>query len=94
MRVKWTNLGFYLLATVTSLIAVSLASDLSLLILAGFAAWILFLIALFVEFEPKQPKQQRSTMFLKRCVNCNKEIPIASEECQYCGAKQPRAEFT
>jgi len=27
--------------------------------------------------------------FLKKCVKCNKEIPIASEECDYCGAKQP-----
>ena len=28
--------------------------------------------------------------FLKKCVKCSKEIPIASEECQYCGSKQPR----
>ena len=27
--------------------------------------------------------------FLKKCVKCGKEIPIASEECQYCGTKQP-----
>jgi len=26
--------------------------------------------------------------FLKKCVECGKEIPIASEECSYCGAKQ------
>jgi len=26
--------------------------------------------------------------FLKKCVGCGKQIPIASEECQYCGAKQ------
>jgi len=26
--------------------------------------------------------------FLKKCVQCGKGIPIASEECQYCGAKQ------
>jgi len=26
--------------------------------------------------------------FLKKCVKCDREIPIASEECQYCGAKQ------
>jgi len=26
--------------------------------------------------------------FMKRCVKCNKEIPLASEECQYCGASQ------
>jgi len=27
--------------------------------------------------------------FLKKCVQCGKEIPIAEEECQYCGTKQP-----
>jgi len=26
--------------------------------------------------------------FLKKCVKCDREIPIASEECPYCGAKQ------
>lgn len=26
--------------------------------------------------------------FMKRCTKCNKEIPLASEECQYCGVKQ------
>jgi hypothetical protein len=27
--------------------------------------------------------------FLKNCAKCGKEIPIASEECPYCEAKQP-----
>jgi hypothetical protein len=27
--------------------------------------------------------------FLKKCPKCGTEIPIASEECQHCGAKQP-----
>ena len=27
--------------------------------------------------------------FLKRCVKCGEEISIASEECPYCGVKQP-----
>jgi DNA-directed RNA polymerase subunit RPC12/RpoP len=26
--------------------------------------------------------------FLKKCINCGKDIPIAAEECSYCGAKQ------
>jgi len=26
--------------------------------------------------------------FLKKCVNCGREIPIASEQCQFCKAKQ------
>ena len=30
--------------------------------------------------------------FLKKCVECGKEIPIASEECSYCGTKQPEYE--
>jgi hypothetical protein len=28
--------------------------------------------------------------FMKKCVKCRKEIPIASEECPYCRAKQPQ----
>ncbi len=27
--------------------------------------------------------------FLKKCIKCGGDIPIASEECVYCGAKQP-----
>jgi len=27
---------------------------------------------------------------LKKCVNCNRRIPLASEECQYCGTKQTK----
>jgi predicted nucleic-acid-binding Zn-ribbon protein len=30
--------------------------------------------------------------FLKNCVECGKEIPLASEECPYCGTKQPEYE--
>lgn len=30
--------------------------------------------------------------FLKRCVKCGNEIPIASEECPHCGATQPEYE--
>jgi len=26
--------------------------------------------------------------FLKECMKCGKEIPVVSEECPYCGAKQ------
>jgi len=32
------------------------------------------------EYTPKS--------FLKKCVECGKQIPIASEECQFCRAKQ------
>lgn len=27
--------------------------------------------------------------FFKKCVKCGKGIPLASEKCKYCGAKQP-----
>jgi len=27
--------------------------------------------------------------FLKKCINCGQEIPIAELECSYCGTKQP-----
>ena len=27
--------------------------------------------------------------FLRKCVKCGKGIPLASEKCKYCGAKQP-----
>lgn len=34
------------------------------------------------------PDKETPKSFLKKCVKCRKEIPIASEHCQYCGAKQ------
>jgi len=27
--------------------------------------------------------------FMKKCIKCGQDIPIASEQCQYCGAVQP-----
>lgn len=36
----------------------------------------------------KLSEETISKGFLKKCVNCGKEIPIASEECQHCGTKQ------
>jgi hypothetical protein len=33
--------------------------------------------------------QKTSKNYLKKCVTCGKEIPIASEECPNCEAKQP-----
>lgn len=41
--------------------------------------------------ETSRPQEEtKSRSFLKKCVNCGKDIPIASEECQYCGTKQPQ----
>jgi chromosome segregation ATPase len=39
--------------------------------------------------ESAEPSDEAtSKSYLKKCVECEKEIPIASEECQYCGAAQ------
>ena len=38
---------------------------------------------------PPPPEQPRSTAdFVKKCINCGREIPSAWEECQYCKASQ------
>lgn len=44
----------------------------------------------YIEFykEMKGVRRERKNSFLKKCIKCDKKIPIASEECQYCGAKQ------
>lgn len=39
------------------------------------------------QLVPKQREPPKT--FLKQCIECGREIPIASEECPYCGAKQP-----
>ncbi|WXG44980.1 MAG: hypothetical protein WED04_13310 [Promethearchaeati archaeon SRVP18_Atabeyarchaeia-1] len=44
------------------------------------------------DFEiPYSPSIYKPTpkSFLKSCVRCGKDIPIASEECDFCGAHQP-----
>ena len=44
----------------------------------------------YIEFykEMKGVRRERKNAFLKKCIKCGKKIPIASEECQYCGARQ------
>jgi ribosomal protein L40E len=44
----------------------------------------------FIEFykEIKAGEQPQEQGFLKNCIQCGKQIPIASEQCQYCGAEQ------
>jgi len=34
------------------------------------------------------PDKETPEGFLKKCIACGKEIPVASEECSYCGATQ------
>ena len=38
------------------------------------------------------PSQDSATpkSFMKKCVKCGKQIAIASEECPFCGERQPR----
>ena len=43
-------------------------------------------IELYKEVKPGEQLPHQG--FLKKCVKCGKPIPIASEECQYCGSKQ------
>jgi hypothetical protein len=46
--------------------------------------------ALCLSAPPEAPPTslQTPSAFLKKCPNCGKEIPVASEECPECGAKQ------
>jgi len=46
----------------------------------------------YIEFykEMKSDELSQEQGFLKKCVECGKQIPIASEECQCCGAEQKR----
>jgi rRNA maturation endonuclease Nob1 len=45
-----------------------------------------------VDFEISRASRifkQTPKSFLKNCVRCGKDIPIASEKCKFCGARQP-----
>jgi predicted nucleic-acid-binding Zn-ribbon protein len=44
----------------------------------------------YIEFYKEIKGVKHQNAFLKKCVKCGKKIPIASEECQYCGAKQKK----
>ena len=47
------------------------------------------LIELFANEKAKQYLLKKTPKsFLKKCVKCGKEIPIASEKCPYCGVNQ------
>jgi len=36
----------------------------------------------------RYPKKETPSAFLKMCIKCGKQIPIASEECPFCKSKQ------
>ena len=65
--------------------------DLSIHILSGIPPLILGVgggaVALLHKFFKSQ-NGATPKMFLKKCVRCGKEIPLASEECPFCEAKQ------
>jgi hypothetical protein len=45
----------------------------------------------YIEFYKSPPAEYKGytpEFFVKKCVKCGEENSIASEECQYCGAKQ------
>lgn len=53
-----------------------------------------FAIAIYIVLiAPRLPKislkpEETPKSFLKKCIKCGAEIPIASEECPICGSKQ------
>jgi len=47
-------------------------------------------VLLDASYQPKcPPTPETPKSFLKKCVRCGKQIPIASEQCPYCGVHQP-----
>jgi len=46
----------------------------------------------YIEFykEMKTGEQPQERGFLKSCIQCGRQIPIASERCQHCGAEQTK----
>jgi hypothetical protein len=55
---------------------------------SGLPLGIALLIPFAVAWNQDYKQTEIPKSFLKRCVRCNKEIPIASEECPYCGQRQ------
>jgi hypothetical protein len=41
-------------------------------------------------YKVSAPATLTPKSFLKKCAKCGREIPIASEECEFCGASQPK----
>lgn len=73
--------------------AIFYQSDLSLHIFSGVLLFILGIgggtVALLHRFLDTFRVKATPEVFLKKCLNCGKNIPIAAEECQYCKTKQP-----
>jgi len=46
----------------------------------------------YIEFYKSPPARytgETPESFLKKCVKCGEEIPVAAEACSHCGTKQP-----
>jgi predicted RNA-binding Zn-ribbon protein involved in translation (DUF1610 family) len=43
------------------------------------------------KIPPKIDLQETPRSFIKKCIKCGENIPLAQEECQYCGASQKRS---
>jgi ribosomal protein L40E len=68
------------------------------ILIGGFILLVTSMAAFAMEKRPISVREARSQSpfvtytpkaFLKKCIKCGGEIPIASEKCKYCGAKQP-----
>jgi len=44
---------------------------------------------ILIKYGQTRGRDETPKSFLKKCTNCDKEIPIASETCPYCGTNQP-----
>ncbi|UCE29193.1 MAG: hypothetical protein JSV85_00140 [Candidatus Bathyarchaeota archaeon] len=62
--------------------------DVSYIILSIAAIFYLKRSEVVAYFEKKRISEGSPKAFLKKCVRCDKDIPLASEECPHCGAKQ------
>lgn len=92
---KWTAVVYLFIGAVFMLWSATQSIEISLLVdviyLAGFFAIVLLVYVhgiwqLRRGEAPAKPITPKN--FLKQCIKCGKEIPIASEICPYCGTKQ------
>lgn len=88
---------FFVLFLILSAKAIAYRGDVPLPLLFPAFSFLAVFIAAFLDVK-KNPLSVHDAptvaargpkAFLKRCVKCGREIPIASEECQYCITKQP-----
>jgi hypothetical protein len=78
---------------IMNLLAPSLTTTILLLIIYAFVdGYVAKNVAGLWKKQPEEPEVIGKTpkSFLKKCINCGQEIPIASETCPHCGAEQKR----